>query len=436
MRARTSRLPGEFLHTVSTRVRSLRPVAAPPENARNRRAATTERSAPESTMMAIVFGLVCFGVVIIYSATSAQAMLAKTSPFAYAEKQLLYALVGGGVPVLPAMGSASLQRVAGHRAGGLIRRAGGRAHAGHRGRRERCAPVDLGTGLGQVQPAEFAKLTLVLWIAAAIARNPRAICTLRGIMPYLAVTFGLAGLILAEPDLGTATTLAFVGLAMLLVAGAKPRHIVLALTVGAALGAVAIAAAPYRRARLLAFFDPWHQATTNGFQTVQAQIAVGSGGLHGVGLGNGLQKAFYLPEAYSDMILASIGEELGFIGICAVLVALAAVVLLAFRIAMRARDLHQRLIATGLASLIAVQALDNAGAALGVMPVTGVPLPFVSYGGSSLIVLLASTGLLFSISRRSQRAARTQRTTDTHTDRSQRDGWARDARARRRGSAA
>jgi len=163
---------------------------------------------------------------------------------------------------------------------------------------------------------------------------------------------------------------------------------------------------------------------------------VGSGGIHGVGLGNGLQKAFYLPEAYSDMILASIGEELGFIGIFAVLTALAAVVLLAFRIAMRAPDLHQRLIATGLASLIAVQALDNAGAALGVMPVTGVPLPFVSYGGSSLLVLLASTGLLFSISRRSQRAARQQRTTDASSDRGQRDRGARDARARRRGSAA
>jgi len=393
--------------------------------------------APESTMMAIVFGLVCFSVVMIYSATSAQAVLAKTSPFAFAEKQLLFALMGGAAFLFcQRWDPKALQRVAGI---GLLASIFALAAVLMPGigvdvngaRRWISVPV-----FGQVQPAEFAKLTLVLWIAAAIARNPRAIGTLRGIMPYLTVTFVMAGLILAEPDLGTATTLAFVGLAMLLVAGAKPRHIVLALTVGAALAAVAIAVAPYRRARLLAFLDPWHQATTNGFQTVQAQIAVGSGGIHGVGLGNGLQKAFYLPEAYSDMILASVGEELGFIGVCAVLTALAAVVLLAFRIAMRAPDLHHRLIATGLASLIAVQAIDNAGAALGVMPVTGVPLPFVSYGGSSLLVLLASTGLLFSISRRSQRAARQQRTTDASSDRSQRDGWARDARARRRGSAA
>jgi cell division protein FtsW len=337
-------------------------------------------------MMAIVFGLVCFSVVMIYSATSAQAVLAKTSPFAYAEKQLLYALIGGAAFLFCQRWDArSLQRIAGI---GLVASVialvavlmPGIGVNVNGARRWIAIPV-----FGQVQPAEFAKLTLVLWIAAAIARNPRAIGTLRGIVPYLAVIFMMAGLILAEPDLGTATTLAFVGLAMLLVAGAKPRHIGLALALGAALAAVAIAAAPYRRARLLAFMDPWHQATTNGFQTVQAQIAVGSGGIHGVGLGAGLQKAFYLPEAYSDMILASIGEELGFIGICAVLVALAVVVLLAFRIAIRAPDLHQRLIATGLASLIAVQSLDNAGAALGVMPVTGVPLAVISYGGSSLI---------------------------------------------------
>jgi cell division protein FtsW len=388
-------------------------------------------------MMAIVFGLVCFSVVMVYSATSAQAVLAGTSPYAFAEKQLLYAVIGGVAFLFCRRWEPKfLQRVA---ATGLVASiialivvlVPGIGVNVNGARRWITMPV-----FGQVQPAEFAKLTLVLWVAAAVARNPRALGTLRGVVPYLAVTFGMAGLILLEPDLGTATTLAFVGLAMLLVAGAQPRHIGLALGVGAALAAVAIAVAPYRRARLLAFLDPWHQATTSGFQTVQAQIAVGSGGLHGVGLGSGLQKAFYLPEAYSDMILASIGEELGFIGIAAIMVAITAVVLLGFRIAMRAPDLHQRLLATGIASLIAVQSLNNAGAALGVMPVTGVPLPFVSYGGSSLIVLLAGTGILFSISRRSDRAQRSQRTANADTHRSERDGRARDAGARRRGSAA
>lgn len=388
-------------------------------------------------MMAIVLCLVCFGVVMVYSATSAQAVLAGTSPFAFVEKQVLYAGIGVAAFVLCRRWDPRfLQRIAGL---GMVASIGalfvvlvpGIGVEVNGARRWVSFPL-----LGQIQPAEFAKLTLVLWIAAAVARDPRRLMTFKGLLPYLMVTFLMAGLVLAEPDLGTATTLVFVAFAMLLVAGAKPRHIFAAMAAAGVVAGIAIAAAPYRRARLLAFLDPWHQATGNGFQTVQAQIAVGSGGLHGVGLGAGLQKAFYLPEAHTDMILASIGEELGFIGICGVLAALGAVVLLAFRIAMRAPDLHQRLIATGLAALIAVQSLDNAGAALGVMPITGVPLPFISYGGSSLIVLLASMGLLFSISRRSHRASRKQSTTDAGTDRSQRDGRARDAGARRRGSAA
>ena len=388
-------------------------------------------------MMAIVFCLVCFGVVMVYSATSSQAVLAGTSPFAFVEKQLLYAGIGvAAFTLCRRWDPRFLHRIAGI---GLVASVGalfvvlvpGIGVQVNGARRWISFPL-----LGQVQPAEFAKLMLVLWIAAAIARDPRRLMTFRGLIPYLLVTFLMAGLVLAEPDLGTATTLAFVAFAMLIVAGAKPTHIAAAMAATGAIAALAIAVAPYRRARLLAFLNPWHQATGNGFQTVQAQIAVGSGGIHGVGLGNGLQKAFYLPEAHTDMILASIGEEFGFIGICAVLAALTAVVLLAFRIAIRAPDLHQRLIATGLAALIAVQSLDNAGAALGVMPITGVPLPFISYGGSSLIVLLASMGLLFSISRRSQRAPRQQQTTDARTDRSQRDGRPRDAGARRRGSAA
>lgn len=388
-------------------------------------------------MMAIVFGLVCFSVVMVYSATSAQAVVAGANPFAFAEKQLIYAAIGGAAFLFCRRWDPKfLQRIAGIGVvASLILLAAvlmpGIGVNVNGARRWVAVPV-----FGQFQPSEFAKLTLVLWVAAAASRNPRALMTLRGIVPYLGMTFLMAALILLEPDLGTATTLAFVGLAMVLVAGAQPRHIMLALAVGGTLGAIAIAASPYRRARLLAFLDPWHQATTNGFQTVQAQIAIGSGGVRGVGFGGGLQKAFYLPEAHSDMVLASIGEELGFIGIVAVLVAITAVVLLGFRIAMRAPDLHQRLLATGISTLIAVQMLSNAGAALGVMPVTGVPLPFVSYGGSSLIVLLAGTGVLFSISRRSERAQRSTRTSDASTHRSQRDGRARHARARRRGSAA
>lgn len=388
-------------------------------------------------MMAIVFCLVCFGIVMVYSSTAAQAVLAGTSSLAFAEKQLLYAVLGGIAFLWCRHWDPKfLHRIAG--LGIVVTMAAlcavlvpGIGEDVNGARRWIAMPV-----FGQIQPAEFAKLALVIWIAAAIARDPRRVMVLKGLLPYLAVTFAMAGLVLLEPDMGTATTLVFVAFAMLLVAGARPGHLALALAGAGTLAAVSIAVAPYRRARLLAFLHPWHDATGNGFQTVQAQIAVGSGGFHGVGLGEGLQKAFYLPEAYSDMILASIGEELGFIGITVVMAALAAVVLLAYRIAIRAPDLHQRLIATGLATLIAVQSLDNAGAALGVMPVTGVPLPFISYGGSSIMVLLAGMGLLVSISRRSQRASRRQPTSEQDSDRRQRDGWARDAGARRRGSVA
>ncbi len=253
--------------------------------------------------------------------------------------------------------------------------------------------------IGAVQPSEFAKLALILWIAQAIARDRRRIATFKGIAPYLIVTSVLSALILAEPDLGTASALGVVCLAMLYIAGARPQHLGGVMFCAAVFVAIAIAAAPYRRERLLSFLDPSSNPQDAGFQGLQAQVAIGSGGIQGVGLGGGLQKAFYLPEAHTDMILATVGEELGLIGVSAVLLAIGLIGWSAFRIAIRARDLHQQLLAVGLGVLITVQAIDNVAAVLGVMPITGVPLPFVSYGGSSLIVLLACVGILVNIGR-------------------------------------
>ena len=158
---------------------------------------------------------------------------------------------------------------------------------------------------------------------------------------------------------------------------------------------------PYRRERFFTFLDPWSDPNGAGFQSVQAQVAIGAGGLHGVGLGDGVQKAFYLPEAHTDMILATVGEELGLIGVMAVLAAFALFAVAGYRIALGARDLHQQVLAAGLTTLVVMQAAINIGAVVGVLPVTGVPLPFVSFGGSSLIILLASTGILVNIGRRS-----------------------------------
>jgi cell division protein FtsW len=161
---------------------------------------------------------------------------------------------------------------------------------------------------------------------------------------------------------------------------------------------------------------------------VQAQVAIGSGGLHGVGLGDGVQKAFYLPEAHTDMILATVGEELGVIGVVGVLVAFGLFALAGYRIAIGARDLHQQVLAAGLTTLVVMQAFINIGAVVGVLPVTGVPLPFVSFGGSSLIILLAASGLLVNIGRRSSsRAIPSAIPARQGDDRGRRDGRARDA---------
>jgi cell division protein FtsW len=259
-----------------------------------------------------------------------------------------------------------------------------------------------------------------------------------GLVPFLGVTGAVALLILVEPDMGTAAVVVLVAVSMLIVAGARLRHLG-GLAVGLGfLALVAIAMAPYRRERLLAFLDPWHDPSGVGFQTIQAQVAFGSGGLGGVGLGDGLQKAFYLPEAHTDMILATVGEELGLLGVMAVVIAFGVVAVAGYRIALGAGDLHRQLLAAGLTTMVVAQAAINMGAVLGVMPVTGVPLPFVSYGGSSLVILLASTGILVNIAQRSRSVPRLRVVPgrDASGDRGRGDGRARDAGpGRRRGVA-
>jgi cell division protein FtsW len=250
-------------------------------------------------------------------------------------------------------------------------------------------------------------------------------------VPFLAVTAVLALLILMEPDMGTAVALSAMTFAVLIIAGARLRHLAAIWAFAGLLAAIAIMAEPYRRDRFFAFLDPWSDPNGAGFQSVQAQVALGSGGFKGVGLGDGVQKAFYLPEAHTDMILATVGEELGLIGVVAVLVAFALFAVAGYRIALSARDLHQQALATGLTTLVLAQAAINIGAVVGVMPVTGVPLPFVSFGGSSLIVLLACTGLLVNIGRRSHSPARRLAAVPGRpgADRRRRHGGARDAGA-------
>jgi cell division protein FtsW len=244
-----------------------------------------------------------------------------------------------------------------------------------------------------------------------------------------------AGLILFEPDLGTTVALMLMLGGMLVVAGVPGRTLAAAGTLATLGGLAAIWVEPYRRARVFSFLDPWADPENSGFQTVQAIIGIGSGGLTGKGLGEGVQKINYLPEQQTDMILAVIGEELGLIGVTAVIAAFAAFAFAGFTVALRCRDPFGKLLAAGITSLVCGQAAVNLAAVLGIAPLTGIPLPFVSYGGSSLVVLLAATGILLNI-------ATDERAPQSHSkrgasvpDRRRRNSRSRAPVARGRGSA-
>jgi cell division protein FtsW len=253
----------------------------------------------------------------------------------------------------------------------------------------------IGPGIFQFEPAELLKLALVLYCATLLASRPQRVHDLRELArPLLVVVGGACLLVVTEPDLGTALVIAFTTCALLLVAGIPARN--LAILAGCALAVVALyaLALPEARARLTSFVDPWAHASGSGFQAVQGQIAIGSGGLFGVGPGQSVQKLFYLPEAQSDFILAVIAEELGVVGVYALFFLYGLIGYAGLRAAKRARSLYS---AVGMTTLILSQALLNAFAVLGLAPLTGVPLPFVSYGSSSLVVMLAAMGLLLNV---------------------------------------
>jgi cell division protein FtsW len=261
----------------------------------------------------------------------------------------------------------------------------------------------LGAGPLQFQPSELMKLALVLYATGLLATTPSRLRTLKdgAIGPLLLVAGAAIALIASQPDLGTALVIGFTIGSLLLVAGVPLR--LLGKIAGVCFVAIVlfILVEPYRAARLTAFINPWEHAAGSGFQSVQGQIAVGSGGMFGVGLGESVQKVFYLPEAHTDFILAVIGEELGVAGVCGLLFLYGLIGYAGLRTAKAARTRYTQLLAAGLTSLIVCQALLNVFAVLGIAPLTGVPLPFISSGSSSLLVLLATMGLLLNVASRS-----------------------------------
>ena len=346
-------------------------------------------------LVLVTLGLVAFGLVMVYSASSARALLSSDAPSYYLKRQAIYALMGLVALVV-------LSRFDFHR----LRQATqpllavtffllvavlaiGTAVNGAR----RWIPV----GFMNFQPSELAKLVLALWTAALLARKP-APSTLGELAKPIGVVVRLAcALILIEPDLGTAIAIAIMVSAILVVSGTRLRLLASAGGIATSIVLLAIWFEPYRRERIFSFLDPWHDPQGAGFQSVQSMIALGSGGFFGVGLGESVQKIYYLPEASTDMIFAIIGEELGLIGAMAVIAAFAVFAYAGFNIALNCRDPFGKRLAVGITALICGQAAVNVSAVMGIAPLTGIPLPFVSYGGSSLVVGLAAVGILLNI---------------------------------------
>lgn len=259
----------------------------------------------------------------------------------------------------------------------------------------------LRVGTMQIQPSEFAKLALIIWTAALAVKKQDKLSSLsRGLLPFLTVWGFILLLIFMQPNLSTGVFVLFFSVLVIYAAGARIGHFILLSLVGLPLLWKHVDGVAYALRRIVVWLDPSHDPTGIGWQINQAMIAVGSGGLTGQGFGHGMQKFGYLPEPHNDFILAMIGEEWGFVGVMSVLIAFTAFALIGYRIARQADDLFGFLLAIGLTNLIAVQALLHVAVNLAVLPTTGVTLPFVSYGRSSLLVCLAAVGILVNIARR------------------------------------
>jgi cell division protein FtsW len=262
--------------------------------------------------------------------------------------------------------------------------------------------IDL--GFIQLQPSEFAKLALLVLVADLIARRQAWVDDVHKVLIPVGVWFGVvAGLLMLQPNLGTTLVTGAIVFSMLFTAGVPGRFLRRVALVGGALALAATLAEPYRRARFFAFLDPWADPAHTGYQNVQAQVSLGSGGWLGVGLGEGTQKWGFLPEAHTDFIFAVIGEELGLVGALWVVALFAGLGYLGIRAAAQAADTYGRLLATGITAWFCVQGFVNIGAVIGILPITGVPLPFISYGSSAMIANMAAAGLLCNVCRHSRR---------------------------------
>lgn len=355
----------------------------------------------DGVLLVTIFGLVVFGLIMVGSASSVLAEQYRTGPFYFLQHQLLYGFMFGIVAFLigyftpyarlralavPAIILAIVLLI-------LVFVPGLKVVSGGSARW-------IGIGPVTVQPSELAKLGFILYLAALLEKKGSEIKDFKkSVVPFLIITAVISLLIILQPDIGTLFTITAIGLSMVFSAGFRLKHLAFIGLAGLAGFSILISTAQYRLARLFVYLHPELDPQGIGYQINQALLAVGTGGLWGLGFGRSRQKYSYLPEPAGDTIFAIMAEELGFIRIVIVLLAFAIIIYKGYKIAEASPDVFGRLLATGITSWILVQAFVNISSVLAIMPLTGIPLPFISYGGSALIALLFASGVLLNISK-------------------------------------
>ena len=366
----------------------------------------TGRTSGDLTLLSVTLLLAGIGLVMLYSASSIMAEVRYQDSMYFFKRQVVFTVAGlillffvknvhyslyrRLIYVILGLSVLSLCLVLvpqlGHKAGGARRW--------------------LHLGGFSVQPAEFAKLALIMFIAYSLAKKHERLHEFGvGFLPHAIVCGVFVLLIYKQPDLGTAVYFALLTFTLLFVAGVRLRHLVGSALALAPLLVLAVTRKDYRWGRVLAFLDPWRDPTSSSFQLLHSLLAFGSGGLIGAGLGSGKQKLFYLPEPHTDFLLAVIGEETGLLGICGVLFLYGILIWRGVHIALWASDRHGTYLAFGLTLVIGLQALINGAVVMGLVPTKGLPLPFMSYGGSSLCTNFLAVGILLNISSHRRAAA-------------------------------
>ena len=358
------------------------------------------RPAPDIWLLIPIIALLILGMIMVYSAGSVLGFRNYGDSFYFVKRQLLFAALGVAAMIFTARTEYRVWKKFART--GLIVcfvllvmvlipgigvvRGGARSW--------------LGISSFGIQPSEFMKMGMILFLAKWLSREDYDITSfMRGLLPPLALIGSAFALIMLQPDLGTGTVMVGAALMMVFTAGARMKHLLGLAAVGAVGFAGLIAAAPYRLQRITAFLDPWSDPLGAGYQIIQSLYAIGPGGLGGLGLGKSRQKLTYLPEPQTDFIYSILAEELGFIGGLAVLGLFLVLVWRGMRVAMSLPDRFGAYLAVGIVCMVAVQVVINIGVVIGLMPVTGITLPLISYGGSSLTLMLTALGILLNLSR-------------------------------------